>query len=80
VTNTYGQTQPVAAAEGCVRRRSRRKTGHCGVSGKPRWPDWRRLCRRTQPSAAATKVHGAGRGGEKYAPALYSGRPPFHQV
>ena len=41
---------PVAAAEGCVRARSGRKSCRCGVTDKPHWPNLRRLRRRTQPS------------------------------
>jgi len=45
---------PVAAAAGCVRRRSRRKVGDYGLPGKPRIQDLRSLRNRTQPAAAAT--------------------------
>ena len=49
-------TDLVAAAEGCVRLRSRRQYGYFGLSGRSRAQVLRLLRSRTQPSAAATKA------------------------
>ncbi|PRW97493.1 hypothetical protein C7A07_16685 [Pseudomonas fragi] len=47
---------PVAAAEGCVRLRSNRKASGCGFPENPHSLVLRRLRRRTQPAAAATRA------------------------
>ncbi|CAI8910535.1 hypothetical protein EMIT0P253_400036 [Pseudomonas sp. IT-P253] len=49
-------TQSVAAAEGCVRLRSSRKTGMRNMTDTPHYLVLRLLRSRTQPSAAATDL------------------------